>query len=186
VDDRRAEIMRRKTLPAIFLIASTTAICFAQTQTAVRIDTNKPHVYLDFERLENDLVWLRLHNNSRWAISVRIEKAGSAPALFQLADGRMMNALEDRAIVSPEYIIDQPDSVGAGQYSCTSLQTWIAPSNSILFSVPRKDFRIASRLSIKFFYEWEASGGEVEHRVKFSESELRTLLAAGSHEGENR
>lgn len=175
---RRAAIMRRKTLAAIFLMASTTAICFAQTQTAVLIDTNKPHLYLAFERLENDLVWLRLQNNSRWAINVETENPGSALMRLQLTDGRMVNALADRAIVSPDYFIAQPDSVGAAQYSCTSSSSWIPPSSSILFTVPLKDFRLASQLSIRFSYEWETGLGAVEHRVNLSEGTLKTMLQA--------
>lgn len=36
----------------------------------VRIDVNKPSVYITFEHYgEGDSVWLRMHNNSRWTIS---------------------------------------------------------------------------------------------------------------------
>jgi hypothetical protein len=161
--------MTRKALATIFLIAGSFAICFGQNDTAVQLDAGKPHVYLALERAEGDLVWFRLRNNSRWAINLRIENPGSTLVSLQLANGRMVNALADAAIVSPEYIIEQPDSVGAGQYWCTSSPSWIAPSSSILFSVPRQDFRLASRLSVRFSYEWEVIGGEVEHRIKFSE-----------------
>jgi len=173
--------MTRKTLATIFLIAGSFAICFAQDATAVRLDTGKPHVYLAFERAEGDLVWLRLRNNSRWAINVQIENPGSALVSLQLTNGRMVNALADAAIVSPEYFIEQPDSVGTGQYWCTSSSSWIAPSSSILFSVRRQDFRLASQLSVRFFYEWEAMGGEVEHRIKFNEGTLRMVLQARSN-----
>ena len=74
-----------KTLWAILVLCSLALTAFSQQQKQgasngdVRLSKDKPTVYITFERAgerkplyaseSNQGVWLRLHNNSRWAIN---------------------------------------------------------------------------------------------------------------------
>lgn len=133
-------------IPATLLLLAGTSLGFAQNGTA-GIDQTKPHVIRPSIGWKNDSVWLRLQNNSHWALKVQTENPGSSLTSLRLANGRTRPGLQ------------------------------------IFFSVPRKDFRFASRLSVRFSYEWEADGGEVEHRVHFHESQFGCGSRTGGPDG---
>ena len=70
--------MIRKGLATILFLAAVPVCCAAQRRGEVRIDSAKPTVYLALERLEeNGQIWLRLHNNTRWAINLRTRNTGA-------------------------------------------------------------------------------------------------------------
>ena len=142
----------------------------AQSQTAndVRIDPKKPSVYFTPERLDGDKLWLRLHNNSRWAISFWTEKPAEITIPFRLADGREVKTLVDGAEVSPEYVIENPVIGGYAEYSCVISETWLAPGNSALMAVPVEKLKPLAEFYLTFRYEWAGNGNEPEHRARFS------------------
>ena len=152
-----------------------------QQLSDVRIDLNQPSVYLAFERLgPSDLVWLRLRNNSHWAISFRTENQGAILAPLGLSDGHIVNGLADGLEVRPEYVIQNLPPHGDARYWCTSTRSWLAPGLSAIFSFPREDLKPVGRILISFTYEWEGQGREPEHRVNFSEFDLSNSLTPGS------
>jgi hypothetical protein len=166
-----------KTVATILLLGSLVVPSVAQHPGEVRIDATNPTVYLAFERLgDDDSVWLRLHNNSHWAISFRTENQGTSLAPLRLSDGRVVNGLADGLQVAPEYVIENLPDQGRRIYWCTSADSWLAPGLSTIFSFPREDLKPVGRIKVSFTYEWEGPGKEPEHRVDFSEFELKNSL----------
>ena len=112
-------------------------------------------------------VRLRLHNNSRWAISFRTEQPVEITVPFRLADGREVKALIEGALVSPQYVIDNPMIGGSSAYSCSSFEQWLTPGTSSLMSVPVEKLKPIAYFYVTFRYEWGGDGHEPEHRVRF-------------------
>ena len=84
------------------------SLAHSQTPNEVRINPRQATVYFTPERLAGDQLWLRLHNNSRWAISFRTEQPVEITVPFRLADGREVKSLIEGAEISPQYVIDNP------------------------------------------------------------------------------
>src|SRR6266550_8224904 len=97
--------MIAKMLIALMLTSIMSITARSQTADEVRIDPKQPSVYFTPERLESDKLWLRLHNNSRWAISFLTERPAEITVPFRLADGREVKTLIDGSEVSPRYEI---------------------------------------------------------------------------------
>jgi hypothetical protein len=153
------------------------AISGAAQSSDVRIDLSKPTVYIAFERLgSSDLVWLRLRNNSHWAISLRTEDRGAMVVPLRLSDGRIVSSLPDGLEVTPEYLIENIMGPNDGGYWCTSSRSWLAPGLSAIFSFHRESLKPFGRYSIRFDYEWEGTDKEPEHRVNFTDDELKLAL----------
>ena len=177
--------MIRRVLATVLFFSALAASCAAQPTSEVRIDSTKPTVYLAFERLgENGQIWLRLHNNTLWAINLWTENPGEVLLPLVLINGRTVSALADGSKVSPEYLIENVPDPGYGAYWCTTTRSWIAPGQSAIFSFPGEHFKFLGRLSVSYKYEWESEGQEPEHRVRFNESDLRRILASTSPDNE--
>src|SRR4051794_19247891 len=117
--------MMRKILRTLLLLGSLVLIVHAQQSVPVRQDIGKPTIYLTLDRFgENDSVWLRLHNNTRWAISIRTQEPYQRANVTTLilADGRHVPGLADQVEVVPEYFIEHAtDPVAtSGQSWCTA------------------------------------------------------------------
>ena len=170
--------MIRKVLVTIFFFGSLAVSCSAQQAIDVRVDSTKPTVYLAFERVgENGSVWLRLHNNTQWAISLLTKTPGAVLAPLRLISGRTVSALADGSEIAPEYLIENVPDPGYGEYWCTITQSWLAPGQSAIFSFPREHLKFLGRVSVSFKYEWESEGQEPELRVRFNETDLSRILA---------
>ena len=170
--------MIRRVLATILFFGGLAVSCSAQQASDVRVDSTKPTVYLAFERLgENGRVWLRLHNNTQWAVSLRTETPGAVLAPLRLISGRTVSALADGSEISPEYLIENVPDPSYGEYWCTTTRSWLAPSQSAIFSFPREHLKFLGQVSVSFKYEWESEGQEPEHRVKFNEFDLSRILA---------
>ena len=169
--------MIRELLATILFFGSIAVSGAAQQINNTRLDPVKPTVYLTFEHPgENGLVWLRLRNNSHWAISFRTENQAAIVVPWRLSDGRLVNALADGLPVTPEYVIENVTDHGRAESWCTSAHSWLAPGVSAIFSIPREYMKPVGRLKISFTYEWEGPGKEPEHRVDFCEFELENAL----------
>jgi len=152
-------------LPILILILS--SALYSQTPAEVRIDPNQPTVYFTPEGLDGDKLWLRLHNNSRWAISFRTAWAARITIPYRLADGPVINAMIEGTEVEPEYLIENPIIGGYASYWCASVESWLAPGTSALMSVEVERLKPIADYSVKFRYEWAGKTDEPEHRVKF-------------------
>ncbi|MGH9968909.1 MAG: hypothetical protein ACREBG_14070 [Pyrinomonadaceae bacterium] len=162
--------MQKAIITVLFLV-NVVPLSVAQQLNDVQLDASKPSVYLTFERFgENDFVWLRLHNNTRWAISFLTEDLyeGVNVTPLTLSDGRQVSGLVDDLEISPEYFVEQiTDRVTThGRYWCTASTSWLPAARSVVFSFSRKDLKEWDQIYITFVYEWEI-GSNPEHRVKF-------------------
>ena len=158
-------IVKSLVLLTLTVIVSFTA--YSQTPTEVRIDPQQPTVYFTTERLVGEKLFLRLHNNSRWAINFRAELPVEITIPYRLADGREVKTLIEGAEVSPRYEIENPVTGWYGEYSCVAYKLWLTPGNSVLMSVPVEKLKPLAWFWVKFTYEWEGEGEQPEHRVRF-------------------
>jgi len=167
----------------IFLIA---AVSFVSAQTRrpnrpspeIRLSRDKPSVYISYEHSakrepihtgeSDEGIWLRLHNNTKWAIKFPVSGAPE-----KHGDIGMFYILE---VISelPDEVTEIPKGYELGHvYSPFKLRS----GASVLFSVPREHLPKGVVLRVRFSYEWENQGdvfadGEVQHFVAFSASKL--------------
>jgi hypothetical protein len=191
-----------------------------QPQLAVNKDKasltdDRPTVYLTFEREgkrkaihpseSNQGIWLRLHNNTKWAINFCTPGLYIPPrsAPFRLADGRSVLALRQGVEVSMchgveeitryEWVLARKGEakkkkstkgserqVGYDKGDVFS-SAWLPSGSSIVFSVPREHLATDLTVFIRFNYEWEYGertfrSDEPEHRVYFRASDLPKKL----------
>jgi hypothetical protein len=163
----------------------------SEKSTSVKVENNKPTVYLTVERKDKVKVSFRLHNNTNWAISVltisyyysrkRTAPLGSGGSVFTLPD--------DVEIDSLHYYVEKeprtPSHVKAPElgYPDSSSISWIAAKGSILFSVPIKQLEAGLMIYVPFHYEWELNrqlifNNEPDHRVYFRGVDLSQDAAA--------
>jgi hypothetical protein len=144
-----------------------------------RIVKDKPTVYISFDhagRREpllngegNQGIWLRLHNNTRWA--VRLQMSG-VPR--QYGDANLFYEV----LSENEVVIDMKCHV------CSSNK--LAPGKPILFSLPREYLNKDLAIRISFSYDWEedergSTSLEPQHYVYFYSSKLpRTVGSSRS------
>jgi hypothetical protein len=189
---------------------------YAQSQLTVSknkvsVINDRPTVYLTFEREgkresvlageSNQGIWLRLHNNSKWAINFCTPSLYIPPkvAPIRLPDGRGVLALVDGVEVSVCHGVEELKShervlgragkakkrkttKGLTQQvgydtSDVSSSAWLASGSSIVFSVPREHLAKGLAIFVRFNYEWEYGertfrSDEPEHRVYFRASDL--------------
>jgi hypothetical protein len=191
---------------ALFMTSYAQQSRLAETGEQVRLTNDKPTVYLTFEREgkreaiypseTNQGVWLRLHNNTKWAINFCTPSLYIPPrvAPFRLADGRGVLALREGVEVSMCHGVEELNhyerllartgetkkrkspkasecQVGYDKGDMLS-SAWLPPGSSIIFSVPREHLATDHTVFIRFNYEWEygertfRSDGP-EHRVYF-------------------
>ena len=166
-----------KLLAALLLLNALTLTARAQRPGGVLSGASGPNVRLSFERRGDDeSVWLRLHNDTPWAISFRTENrhSGADVTPLVLGDGRQVPGLADNLEVMPEYFIERAAEgvTTSDRFWCYSSTSWLPPGRSVVFSFPAKDFKSWERLYVQITYEWESENSGVEHRVKFQGSEL--------------
>jgi hypothetical protein len=152
-------------------------VSFALADARQSQDSGKPAIYLTFERVGgDDSVWLRLHNNTPWAVSFRTEHdyQGKDVTPLVLGEGRVVPGLADGLEVTPEYFIEHAtDRVTTSARGwCTATTSWLPPGRSVVFSFPREALKSWEEVYIRFTYEWEGGGHDPEHRVKFSGFDL--------------
>ncbi len=164
-------------MPAILLVLlgfvpQDIKVNLIQEHSNYYVDTTKPGIYLRREQ-DNDFdqVHLRLFNNSRWAIMLRIDellKPSDAQELI-LSDRRVVSGLNDSIKILPEYSIESPliESRVIDHHWCTALSVWIPSGQSALFDVPMNELPKLANIYLKYRYEWEHDTDEAEHRINF-------------------
>ena len=102
-------------------------------------------------------VWLRLHNNSKFAISLSTDSLylGKRVSLYQYTDGSKGLSLIDGAEVSLQYRIEEKDGRAVPYGSDVSSRSWLAPGRSVLFSVSRDHLLNGRMIYVAFHYDWE-------------------------------
>jgi hypothetical protein len=187
----------------------------AANKETVSLTNDRPTVYLTFEREgkrepihpseSNQGIWLRLHNNTKWAINFCTLSLYIPPkvAPVRLSDGRSVLGLNDGVEVSmchgvealkryeiqlarkgerkkQESIKGTDRQVGYDTGDVFS-SAWLPSGSSVIFSVPREQLSKSLAVFVRFNYEWEYSNrtfrsDEPEHRVYFRASDLTKKL----------
>jgi hypothetical protein len=163
-----------------------------------------PAVYITFEcagnrepRREgesNKGIWLRLHNNFRWALTVpgfnpkvpgftnpttfaTHNRPNEVVLYYEVEDTRMRRG----RVILREVSEKNDGTIAAGQripppvgYRMTDLVKTLplAPGGSVLFSVPSEHLTKDLAVSLSFQFQWEGSMDETEHRVYFYGSDV--------------
>jgi hypothetical protein len=198
------------------------------TRKTVRIDETKPTVYLEFVKIgtcrhaesftvlrENpceskrtdiktdtfEAVWLRLRNNSRWAIELKAGNIYSSPKSegYGLQDGRGRAGITDGVEMDIEYDVeaergyDRIETENGTEFKLinvqapyierlgVSFQVFLPPGRSVVFAVKREHLAKYLRVFVQYVYEWETSEKisafeEPKHRVYFSDYKLEKAL----------
>ena len=183
------------------------------TKAGILLAKDKPTIYITFERpgkvkptptrlaatdtsrRQSDdpniqVVWLRLHNNTRWAINFPTDSLYVGPKItaIRLCDGRGALGLRTDIEVNARYEADavsgdesartsdaaQPPVIRRSDVFSTS---WLPPGGSVIFSVPREHLAEGLAIYIPYNYEWEYGerifrSDEPQHRVYFRASDL--------------
>jgi hypothetical protein len=206
-----------KMLRAIFVLCGLVLTAFPQqlkqgvSDGDVRLSKDKPTIYITFERAgerqpllaneSNQGIWLRLHNNTRWAINFCTPSlyVGAKVAPLRLNDGRAVLGLRDGVEISmcheveavksyesgitpegemfkerPVEVQQPPVGYGTGDLFSSS---WLPAGGSVVFSVPREHLAKHLAIYIPYNYEWEYGERAVrsdapQHRVYFRASDL--------------
>jgi hypothetical protein len=202
----------------------------ADTSKTVRLIDDKPTVYLEFVKVGVcryahtstilsgnpcqstrtdipidvfDAVWLRLVNNTRWAIEVRAGNGYVPPIVdgFSLQDKRIVTAANDRAEIDAVYEVEaetgcdfhkdgpngepcKPINVQAPDVAKPPVFTriFIPAGNSLILAVRREHLAEYLKTYVLFSYEWETSAKfptnfeEPKHRVYFSWYKLEKAI----------
>ena len=178
----------------------------AASGNEAKLEKDRPAVYITFEcagsrepRREGESdkgVWLRLHNNLRWALTVpgfdpRVpgftvptivvskSQASEVALYYEVEDTRMR-----RGRVLLREVPEKNDGMASGQgprirpppigYRTTDLVKTIplASGDSVLFSIPSEHLTRDLAVSLSFHFQWEGSMDETEHRVYFYGSDV--------------
>jgi hypothetical protein len=212
--------MTRLIAAAILLSVLSLAVYSQQTQLGVNkekvlLTNDRPTVYLTFERESkrepihpsesNQGIWLRLHNNTKWAINFCTLGVHLPPkvAPIYLANGGSVLGLKDGVEVDMCHGVEElrryeiqvwrkgerkeresakrsERQVGYDTGDVFS-SAWLPSGSSVLFSVPREHLSKNLAVFVRFNYEWEYGKGtirsnEPEHRVYFRASDLTKKL----------
>ncbi|MBV9216105.1 MAG: hypothetical protein JO053_08010 [Acidobacteria bacterium] len=192
------------------------------TTNTVRLDPQKPSIYLEFvktgdcsyaptftvlsgkpcesTRNDNELqrfkaVWLRLVNNTRWAIVVDGKNMFGSPTVgpLKLADKRIVTAVTDGAEIDVQYGVEAETGCdfhkeGPNGERCLQI-TKVAPKvpslgvftpiyvpsgRSTIFAVNLEHLSEYLLVYVPFHYEWETNDkapslGDPKHRVYYSD-----------------
>ena len=149
------------------------------------LNKNKPTIYLcidtkvktESKDLSSDFIWLQLHNNTIWALSFHSEQGGNSK-LYKFPDGRTVPALEDKAVSTPQYeientkLVDDSDFMDSGKnkterstdnepiikWGDTAATSWLLSGNSTTFKIPKNYFSEGRLILVEYKYQWEMIG----------------------------
>jgi hypothetical protein len=202
---------------------------FRDTRKSVRLVEKNPTIYVEFVKLgtchraesftvlssspceskRDDIqidkfaaVWLRVRNNSRWAIGIKAGNSYVVPMAdgFTLQDGRTVTAASEGVDIDLQYDVEaergyeRVETAKGTEYQFIDVkapyikrlgvfsQVWIPSGRSAIFAVKRE--YLAKHLSVylPYKYEWETSQADVgfeepEHRAYFSWYKFQKALA---------
>lgn len=194
----------------IVLVALSSFAFSQQTQPCdaskdVRIEKDKPTIYLSFERFgkavnpldtrlsepsntskskeKGDDVWLRLHNNTCWAI--QLETLSSYLPKQRKPNEKLLEYymrgyhLENDAEIAIDYLVEERDGKQLNSGIDSHSDSELPPGVSVLFSVAREHLSIPKERSIyvRYNYAWELDKhglalNEPQHKVEYRSYEL--------------
>jgi len=136
-------------------------------------------VVLDYRCQDKQSIFLRIQNDMKWAVAVRSDnlyyRTGKT---VKLENGRTFFSLPTDKPIELQYYVEQFGPLQDG-HTIPQLArpdsgsiNWIAPRESVYFSVPFRFLRDDLQISVNFKYEWEMDEHGLfetspEHKVFF-------------------
>lgn len=160
----------------------------SKSQTSVKLSSEKPGVYISFERLGkrmrlrddegDDGVWLRLVNNMRFSIrfcSFGISEEGDRLIASQKNFG--VGVKYDVELTNPQIFDEAKNKMPIGYGSRSSCFLFeLKPGSFISFSVPNEHLVKGLSIRVPFNYEWEKlTEDNPRHFVLFGSSSLPNI-----------
>jgi hypothetical protein len=177
-----------KTLCLTLLLSNLCGFGFVHHATnnlAAKVDDLKPTVYLRVERREKETVWLRVHNNTSWALAVRTFSFyfNRKNVTYRLNGHSVFALPSDRDVDSLFYYVEKEPTASKEvkvprlSHGDSASISWIPAGGSILFSVPTEQLDPDLMIYVPFQYEWELSeqlifNNEPDNRVYFRGADL--------------
>ncbi len=174
----------------VFLVFS--VLVNAQTEKSrterADVDDRSVEISLQSECELNDSIRLRLSNGDKWAIAVKTDRLYYRTGRsVKLSNGREFYVLPVDTDIGLQYYVDKfafPNEkvqIPAIPASDNSFVGWIAPRDSISFSVPKKYLRDDLMILVRISYEWEMTKTGAlltssEHRLVFRGIDLPESL----------
>jgi hypothetical protein len=199
------------------------------TRKSVRLVEQKPTIYVEFVKLGTcnraesftilssspceskrediridkfDAVWLRVRNNSRWAIAIKAGNSYVTPMAdgFRLQDGHIVTAASEGVDIDLQYDVEaergyeRVETTNGTEYQFIDVkapyikrlgvlsQIWIPSGRSVIFAVKSEYLAKHLMVYLPYKYEWEVSEKETgfeepEHRAYFSWNKFQKALA---------
>jgi hypothetical protein len=165
-------------------LAQSTTPCGNSSE--VLLSKDKPAAYITFERVgtrkpryegdSGDVVWLRLHNNSVWAMhfSTHTLPPSSAYTRVQTCMGKV-RTIKEGVEVEPAYLATNTGSgkymEGVGDGLWLYGFYWLASGRTLLFAVPREHLANQFTIYVPFTYEWEWKwkNGKPDEQISYKE-----------------
>jgi hypothetical protein len=116
---------------------------------------------------KEEVLWLRLHNNTIWTIRFGAEKKGTFEKSLNLSNGKVIPGLTGQSVAFPRYEIEANKTGTKSQmpeWGDFGTASWLPSNTSAVFSVPIKYINKGT-LFLQYKYEWEFSGaiGDESH-----------------------
>jgi hypothetical protein len=171
-------------------------------KNVVLLDAAHPSVYLQYDHEAerkpehpgegSEGLWLRIHNNTRGAISIRTQSLyiGSKVAPLALTSGKHVLGIRDGVEIAPLFSVEEDHETGFDRLPLTfigdvSAVSWVPSGGSVLMSLSKDDLVKGRRVALPFSYEWESEGDGIGHEAFFYAREVppQTGAASGSSAG---
>jgi hypothetical protein len=201
---------------------------FRDTKNNVRLIRNKPTIYIEFVKVgvcklnqsiaddlwgpcpspkdesgeSYDAVWLRVRNNSRWAVNFdALDIHMPTVDAYKVTDGSLVSGIRNGAEIRARYRVDAEivwewiDTPTGREYKLVDIKApiwnrvptgapsrvWLPPGRSAVFVVKREHLAKYLMVYLPYKHEWEADqndlvSSEPQHRVYFSWYSLQKAL----------
>jgi hypothetical protein len=165
----------KKIFTIVFVLILSTLPVLAQpslpckNNSDVLLVKDKPSAYITFERVSQrkpknksesgEVIWLKLHNNSAWAIYLNTYSLHTDSEYTEIQTCRgKIESLRQGVDVEPLYIAEHTrtgEKIFALEGFTLTGSTWLASGQTLLFAVPREHLVNEVTVYISFSYEWE-------------------------------
>jgi hypothetical protein len=175
----------------LLIFLSLVSMAFSQGNNSLkaneRVDFRKPTVYLSYACQDEKKIYLRMHNNTIWHISISAEKLyflTKKPII--LGNGNKGYAIPNDEDVPIHYYIEKDELENIKKVKIPEKEPYyqngggrIVSQDSILFSVPDEHLRKGLKVYVEFNYDWELTESgfmrnEPKHRVYFRGGDIES------------
>lgn len=200
--------------PTIYIEFMKAGVCKPGQTTTVESWSPCSSPYKDKSAESYEAVWLKVLNNSRWAINFDAISSYVTPIVdaYKLTNGRWVSGVRNGAEIRARYRVDAEivwewiDTPGGREYSLVDVKApivnrvsptgivsrvWLAPGRSAVFIVKREHLAKYLMVYLPYKYEWEADqndfvSNEPPHRVYYDWYSLQKALGLTNEAHSNR